>query len=626
MKNQRAGIPIFLLLIVALWNSPMNAVTQIGENNLRIENHSFAHIDEVVVNHIELDLTVDFKKKQLSGKAILFITNKIGANQLFLDSRDLTISKVTMGKKGTSTSYRFGEEVPSLGRPLIIDILPETKIVAIHYSTSPDAAALQWLDPAQTAGGVKPFLFTQSQAILARSWVPCQDNPGIRITYRAIIKTPPGMLALMSAQNAPTKDPKGRYEFYMPQPIPTYLLALVVGDIDFSVISDRCGVYAEPSLVDTAAWEFAETEKMIAAAEKLYDPYRWGRYDMIVLPPCFPFGGMENPRLTFVTPTLLAGDRSLVSVIAHELAHSWSGNLVTNATWNDFWINEGFTTYFERRIDEEMFGKDFAEMEALLGFQDLKVTLNQMGYDSVDTRLHLDLQGRDPDDAVSDIAYEKGYLFLRKIEETVGREVWDRFLRKYFDTFAFQNMTTSRFVAYLREHLIKGNQDLEDELRIDVWMDSTGLHANAPIIRSDAFTKVDGQLKLWQEGTSAANLNTEGWVGHQWQYFVRNLPLDISTRQLVELDNEFHFTRSGNAEILDQWLVIAIRRGYAPADDRLEQFLLTVGRRKLLKPLYTEFAKTPDGLEKARNIYQNARPRYHSVTVNTIDEILGWKK
>ena len=588
----------------------------------RIENHSFARIDEAVVNHMELDLTVDFKKKQLAGRATLFITNKTGANQLVLDSRDLNISKVTIGRKGTSTGFRLGNELPYLGRPLIIDILPETKVVNVYYSTSPNAEALQWLDPPQTAGGVKPFLFTQSQPILARTWVPCQDNPGIRITYRATIKVPPGMLALMSAQNSATKDPKGHYEFYMPQPIPTYLLALAVGDIDFRAISDRCGVYAEPSVVESVAWEFAETEQMIAAAEELYGPYRWGRYDVIVLPPSFPLGGMENPRLTFATPTLLAGDRSLVSVIAHELAHSWSGNLITNATWDDFWLNEGFTCYFERRIDERLYGRDFAEMESMLGFQDLQRTLKEMGPDSVDTKLHLRLEGRDPSDGVSDVAYEKGYLFLRMIEEAVGRERWDRFLRTYFDTYAFQNMTTPRFVAYLREHLVKGDKNLEAQLQIDAWTDSTGLLGSVPKIHSVALANVDAQLQALRQGTSPKDLQTSGWVGHQWRYFIRNLPADISARQLAELDDAFHFTQSKNAELLMEWFSHTIRNQYVPATPRMEEFLLTVGRRRLVLPIYTELAKTAEGLETARRVYSKARPRYHAITASSVDEIL----
>jgi aminopeptidase N len=614
-----------LLIICSAPKGTLTATTPGNDTTASIQNHSFSRPDQAEVKHLELDLTVDFKKKQLSGKATLFIVNKTGTDKLFLDTRDLIISKVTIGKKGMDTNFSLGEQVQYLGRQLAVDILPDTKQVNVYYSTSPSAAALQWLEPTQTASG-KPFLFTQSEAILARSWVPCQDNPSVRVTYRATIKTPPAMLALMSAQNTTKKDPKGKYEFYMPQPIPSYLLALAVGDIDFRAISERCGVYAEPSVVDTAAWEFADAEKMIATAEKLYGPYRWGRYDIIVLPPSFPYGGMENPRLTFATPTLLAGDRSLVSTVAHELAHSWSGNLVTNATWDDFWLNEGFTIYYERRIDEALYGREFSEMEPLLGLESLRTAITEMGPDSAYTKLHLNLVGRDPDDGSSDIAYEKGYLFLRQIEETVGRERWDSFLRKYFDTFAFQSMTTPRFIAYLRENLVMGDRLLEEKLHIDTWTDSTGLPASPSTIHSQAFVRVEAQLKLWREGTPAKNLNTVGWVNQQWQYFIRNLRTPSTLDRVAELDEAFHFTQSGNGELLPHWFVCAIRNGYVQAYPRIEQFLLHIGRRRLVQPVYAELAKTQEGLGWARRIYAKARPRYHELTVNSIDEVLHWQK
>ena len=286
----------------------------------------------------------------------------------------------------------------------------------------------------------------------------------------------------MSAENPTAVNAEAVYSFAMPHPVPSYLLALAVGELEFRPLggSPRAGVYAEPPVVEKAAAEFADTEKMIAAAEALYGPYRWGRYDLLVLPPSFPFGGMENPRLTFATPTIIAGDRSLVSLVAHELAHSWSGNLVTNATWNDFWLNEGFTTYFEMRIMEAVYGREHSEMLAALAHQDLADAVAEAGATSPDTHLRLNLAGRNPDEGVTSIPYDKGYFFLRLIEETVGREAWDAFLRGYFDTFAFQSMDTDGFLAYLREKLLAGRPGVEEKLQIAAWVDGPGIPANCP--------------------------------------------------------------------------------------------------------------------------------------------------
>ncbi len=587
--------------------------------------HSFANPDEVVTKHVDLDLRVDFGEKRLIGKVRLTVENKTGTKELVLDTRDLDIQKVTLGEQETETTFELGEAVEYLGQPLRIAITPDTKLVTVYYSTSPKAAALQWLAPEQTAGGKHPFLFTQSEAILARTWIPCQDSPGIRVTYRARIQTDPELMAVMSAKNGTTKTRDGVYTFEMPQPIPSYLFALAVGDLAFRPLGPRSGVYAEPSVVDKAAWEFADTEKMIAAAEELYGPYRWGRYDILVLPPSFPFGGMENPRLTFATPTVLAGDRSLVALIAHELAHSWSGNLVTNANWNDFWLNEGFTTYFEHRIMEKLYGKDYEEMLAQLSYESLEHDLHDLGPSSADTHLHLNLKGRDPDEGMTAIAYDKGHYFLRTMEHLVGRERWDAFLRSYFDKFAFQSMTSDRFVDYLKNQLIKGDEALAQKLKVEDWVYGPGIPDNVVTVRSREFEKVEAQLSAWQKGTPAVKLQTKNWTTHHWLHFLNKLPDKLTLAQMQDLDRAFHFTKTHNSEILCAWLQHAIVSQYKPAYPALETFLTHVGRRKFLKPLYARLAETPEGLAMARRIYRKARPLYHSIATGTLDEILGWQ-
>jgi leukotriene-A4 hydrolase len=588
-----------------------------------VVNHSFARPNEAAVKHLDLDLKVDFQNKVISGKARLFFQNKTNTDKLYLDTRGLVIKRVTLGSKDQKTNFRLGEPFHHLGQPLIIDILPETKSVNVWYETSSGGGALQWLEPQQTSDGTMPFLFTQSQPILARTWIPCQDNPAVRMTYRAKLKVPVGMLAVMSAQNPVKKSPNGVYRFYMPQPIPSYLLALAAGNIEFKKISSRCGVYAEPGVVDKAAWEFADVESMMVATERLYGSYRWQRYDVIVLPPSFPMGGMENPRLTFATPTVLTGDRSLVSLIVHELAHSWSGNLVTNETWNDIWLNEGVTTYIEQRVVEAVYGRKQSEMHALLAVQDLKRAIEvELGPTNPDTRLRPDFTGRDLQNVMNGVSYGKGYLFLRTLEESVGRDRWDTFLRGYFDRFAFQTMTTEKFVSYLNEELIKGDSLLLAKVRLDDWINKPGFPSSIPAIRSDIFTNVEAIAKSFVEGTWHAQSMATKWSTQEIQHFLRSLPRRLTIQQMSELDSAYQFTGSRNGEILVEWFLHTIRSGYTRAYPSLETFLINVGRLKYLGPLYLELTKTPEGNERARRIYAKARPGYHSITVGKLDAIL----
>ena len=585
--------------------------------------HSYSHPDEVAVDHLKLDLNVDFPQRQLAGRASLRLTHHTGADRLWLDTRDLTIRKVTLDN-GAETRHTLGQAVEFLGQSLEIEIKPDTKWVHIDYTTSPDAGALQWLDPQQTTSGTDPFLLTQSQAILARTWVPIQDTPGVRMTYEATVRVPKNLLAVMSAENPTQKNAEGVYQFKMPQRIPSYLLALAVGNLEFRPLGQRAGVYAEPNVVEAAAWELADTPKMIDAAEKLYGPYRWGRYDVLILPSSFPFGGMENPRLTFATPTILARDRSLVSLVAHELAHSWSGNQVTNATWNDFWLNEGFTTYVENRIMESLYGKEYADMLQVLGRQSLGDTVEELGAQSPDTHLYLTLAGRDPDAGMNDIAYEKGSLFLRTLEKAVGRQRFDKFVRGYFDEFAFQSMDTRRFLDYMKQNLFGGSEEKMKELQIEQWVFGPGVPANAVQPTSAAFAKVDAAVAAFNGGTPAAQLDTKDWSTHHWLHFLRSLK-DLNVEKMTQLDEAFKFTTSQNSEILSQWLLLAIPNRYERAYPALEQFLTGMGRRKFLKPIYEALAKTPEGTEMALGIYKKARPGYHSVSRNTVDEILDWR-
>jgi leukotriene-A4 hydrolase len=593
----------------------------------RRDLHSYSNPEQVRVSHVDLDLEVIFNRKVLKGTTTLTLERK-GDYPLKLDTRDLKIIKAEASEDGsnfTPVQFTLGESDNILGAPLTIQLPAQATKVRIEYETSPNASGVQWLEPAQTAGKKHPYVFTQSQAIHSRSWIPLQDSPGVRVTYTARIRTPKELRAVMSAEQDPNASRNGDYRFKMTNAIPSYLIALAAGDIAFKPLGARSGVYTEPALLEKAAREFEDTEKMVEATEKLYGPYRWGRYDILVLPPSFPIGGMENPRLTFATPTILAGDKSLVSLIAHELAHSWSGNLVTNATWRDFWLNEGFTTYLERRITEAIYGRDREEMEAVLAKQNLGKDLAE--FQDRDEILHVDLTGRDPDEGFTQVPYEKGALFLRHLEETFGRERFDQFLRGYFDHFAFKSITTADFVEYLRKNLLDQSPQLGAKVLVDEWMYKPGLPGNAPQPKSDAFAKIEQQANDWLQGKlPAPRLQTKGWSTQEWLHFLRFLPQQMDQKQLEELDRTFKLTNIGNAEIAHQWLLMAIRNQYETAYPRLEEYLTSIGRQKLIKPLYEELVKTPEGRERAVKIYQRARPGYHPIAVNAVDKIVKWEK
>ncbi len=590
------------------------------------DEHSYSNAIEVFTTHLHLDLDVNFDKKEIKGSATHQINNQKAVTEMIFDVNDLVIDSVILDGK-TRTNFVIGEDLEILGAPMTVDIEPGTKTVEIFYSTSPEAAALQWLNPQQTAGKNYPYLFTQGQAVLTRTWIPCQDTPTNRITYSADVTVPRELMAVMSAENPTEKSPDGKYRFTMEHPIPTYLIALAVGDLRFAELGPRTGVYTEPTLLSKCVYEFADVEKMMSVAEGLYGPYLWGRYDIIVLPPSFPFGGMENPCLTFATPTIITGDRSLVSLIAHELAHSWSGNLVTNATWDDFWLNEGFTVYIENRIMEAIFGRERSDMLLSIECQMLELENDDLlnGDHPEDTHLKLNLKGRDPDEGMTGIAYTKGALFLKTVEEAVGRDKFDSFLKSYFADHQFEAVTTEIFVAYLKKNLLEKENVT---FNVDEWVYGQGIPANCVQIHSDRFAKVEEKAKLVPGIEDAAELGLErkDWSTQEWMHFIRHLPEETTVADLAALDAQFDFSNCGNAEIQCEWFQLSIEKGYTGINPAMPEFLIHVGRRKFLQPIYQKLSENAIDREIALEIYRTARPNYHSVTFGTIDEILGWEK
>lgn len=586
-----------------------------------IDEHSYAKPELAVVKHLDLDIKVDFDTQTISGKASWSIDNISKGNEIIFDENTLNITKVTLGDEEKETKFELGKNVEFHGKPLHVTIEPNTTKVNIYYSTTKDAVALQWLTPAQTADKKKPFVFSQGESVWSRTWIPCQDSPGVRFTYNAKVTVPKDLLAVMSAVNPQKKNDTGVYTFKQDKAIPSYLMAIAVGDIEFQSIDNRTGVYAEPSMLKKSAWEFAELGKMVVAAEKLYGPYRWGRYDVLVLPPSFPYGGMENPNLTFLTPGVIAGDRSLTSLLAHELGHSWSGNLVTNATWDDIWLNEGFTTYVEHRIGEAIFGKKEFEMQNVITNKELVDNVAEYGDTNPDTRLKVSLTGRNPDDGISLIPYVKGYAFLRVIEKAVGREKFDPFIKNYFDSHAFKSITTEDFVKYLNENLIKGDKALADKIKLEDWIYKPGIPSNIIAVSSADFDAIDAIQKSWRE-TGVAGLSKKITTTAEKQHFIDHLPSDITVKEMEAIDNEFNFTKGGNFIIKRQWFVQAIRHQYKAANPAIEQFLISISRTGSVMMLYKEMVKTPEGKTWAKQIFEKAKSGYHATTIQAIEGVL----
>ena len=584
---------------------------------------TYARPAEARVTHVDLELKVDFDSKTIGGVATLDVLAAKGAKEIVLDTLDLEIAVVS-DERGVKLAHKVGPSDPQLGAPLTIE-LNGAKRIRIVYRSKPGARALQWLTPAQTQSKTLPFLFSQGQAINNRSWIPTQDSPGIRQTWAATVTVPEGFVPVMSAQMIDgatgTPAPQGRrkFRFKMDNPVPPYLIAIAIGDLKFKEIGPRSGVWAEAGMIDAAASEFADVEKMIDAAQALYGPYRWGRYDMLVLPPSFPYGGMENPNLTFFTPTIITGDRSNTDVLAHELAHSWSGNLVTNATWADGWLNEGFTTYFENRIMEALYGKERAAIYSDLDYAGMLRDVKNAGGDSApSTRLH-----GEPGDSAGQLDYLKGSTFLRTIEYAVGRKRFDTYLRGYFDRHAFQPQTSAGFLADIRKHLIKGDKALEAKLQLDRWVYQPGVPSNAVQVKSDTLAKVDAQLAAFNAGGPASAIDTAGWQTQQWQRLLGSLPRQQSAARLAELDAALKLTGSKNAYVQSAWFDLAIANRYEPVIPALEEYLTRVGRNLLVTPLYRGLKAQGDwGTPIAERIFAKAKPGYHPVTVGAVKRIL----
>lgn len=621
----RMKYALYLTLFIAFMSACQQQNRKQTSSNIALKNHSYSNFNEIKMKHLYWNTVINFESKTIEASAKWTFSQIKPTDAIRLDIYDLQIQNVTIN--GETRNFSLSSFDSTYGSALICALNKNDSIIEIKYTTGKLAKALQWLSPTQTLGKKMPYLFTQCESIAARSVIPCMDVPNNRITYTAEVQTPKGMLAIMSAENPTTKNENGKYSFVMNIPIPTYLFALAVGNIDYKKIDARCGVYSEPEQLEKCFNEFSELPNMISTAEKLAGKYFWERYDVLVQPPSFPIGGMENPKLTFATPTIVAGDKSLVSLIAHELAHSWSGNTVTNATWSDLWLNEGFTTYFEKRIMEALRGKDYVDMLWELSYQDMMADVADFGNESEDTKLKLNMENRDPDEAFTNIPYEKGAHFLWLIEQTVGRDNFDTFLTQYFTENKFKPMTTDSALLYFDKHLFSKNKEWKDKINVNKWVYGSGIPANCPRPNFVKFNAVDSlRSRFLSTNYTIQPADFAKWTTHEYLHFLRKMPRNINVKQIEILDKTFAFTQSNNSEITFEWLLLSIQTHYTVAYKKIELFLTNVGRRKFVKPMYKELLKgkntNAEQQTLARQIFEQAKMNYHPSTYNSIMDIM----
>ena len=606
------------LLLAAIGTS--TAAWSLPNTPLAKDPHSYANINEVTMTDVYLNLAVDFEHKKLNGYVDLTLSPHT-TKKLVLDSKGLKIAQAERwdNNQWVKTKFSLAKADETLGQALKLDILPTTSKVRITYETTDASDGLNWATPEQTFGKQKPMLYSLSQSIYGRTWFPQQDTPAVRVTYSADIATPADMVAKMSADNTPNAVASAKHHFEMKQPVVPYLIALAVGDFDFRPLGTRAGVYAEPSMADKAANEFVDAEKMMGIVEDLYGPYQWGRNDMMVMPPSFPFGGMEHARLTFLTPTVITGDRELVSLNAHELAHSWSGNLVTNRYWRDLWINEGFTTYVEKRVIEKLYGQKWSNLEQTIQHRGLLNELKDLAKPS--QILAIDLKGQHPDNVFSEIPYAKGSLFLTTLEHAYGRETFDDFVRQYFKDFAWKTITTEEFETYLYRNLVDKYPGKFSHAAIKEWIYQSGYPKAGFVPQSTELAAIDAQIVQLASGKlPAEQLITSDWTVNHWIYFLQELPTSTPKTTLAALDQKFGLSTSSNLIKEFNWLKFALKADYQPAiDARLRTFLKEQGRIKLTKPLYQEMVKTPKGIELAKSIFAETKSGLHAIVVWEIE-------
>jgi len=593
-----------------------------------------ANYDAWRTKHTTANLKVEFEQKRLRGSVILELESQTdkASKEIILDSSYLDVASIKLNS--APSSWEMRDRIGANGSPVHVAVPDgaakgEVVKLEIDLATTGDCTALQWLTPAQTSNKVAPFMFSQCQAIHARSLFPCQDTPDVKSTYTFNITSPHVVVASGVSKGTEGSGPDTVYTFEQKVPIPSYLFALASGDIAEAKIGRCSSVATGPNELAASKWEFEDDmDKFLDAAEKIVFPYKWGEYNVLVLPPSFPYGGMENPIYTFATPTIISGDRQNIDVIAHELAHSWSGNLVTSCSWEHFWLNEGWTMYLERRILATVHGSDaHFDFSAIRGWSDLEVAVNNYGKDHEFTKLCISHKDIDPDDAFSTVPYEKGFHFVYYLDRLVGRENFDKFIPYYFEKWSKKSLDSFEFKDTFLEFFDKPEfADLKDKIASIDWEGrfyTPGLPPKPEFDTSlaDACYALAEKWKAQDFKPSPEDIST--WTGNQVVVFlnaIQDFATPLTIEQSQALGKTYGLFDSKNAELKTAYYQIAMKSKDASAYPGVAELLSEVGRMKFVRPLFKSLVKVNRDLAVAT--FQKNRDFYHPICRQMVEKDL----
>ncbi len=631
----RAACPLLAALAgLNLAGAPAARVSAQTIGDADADQASFANLGQFRLTHLDLSLDVDFKNQELDGKAALTLQRlDPHATQLVLDTQGLNVLDVSMvsidivgatakpAPMWVTRPFRIGRADPQSGARLIIDLPASTapsEIVKIEYETTSASAALDWRVPASIDRKHRPFLYTRAGVAGARSWIPLQDAPSVAMTYRIRVHTADGLQAVMAVANDPAVKRRGDYVFDMTTPVNPALMALAVGDFEFKPLGPRTGVYAQAKLQAAAVKDFADAEALMSAAVNLLGPYPWGRDDQLLMGASFPLTATAYPGIDFLSPTRMAGDKSLLLPIAAGIAAGWAGGLVRGAP-RDRWLNAGWSRYLGQRFMTVVYGERPVLLGALLDYRASREALATcVPTDSADT-------------LCAEVAALKAGLFMTWLESRFGREHFDAFQRDYFAHFAHQTASVPEFIAYLEERLLARYPGLVTPAEIAAWMTGAELPADAELPPASLLDAIDAARRAFLSPSVAPKAvdkrlekspEAHAWIAAEWIAFIDGMPAQLEPAQWSALERALSLPGAHNAEVEQRWLLAALRADYRPALPRLETYLKTVGLERLLVPLYAELVKTAGGTQFAKRVYTAARPGYDRDTVASIDGLV----
>ena len=612
---------------------------------------SYSNFDEIIQKEVFIDVSLDFDKKQMLGT--MEVKYEILSSEIpnvILDLKGPEIVSVEYVIKNEKNEEKtmipltyeiYSENVykDSLGTPLKISLdnvkknIPDeynklskskTLMLCIKFITTENCTGIQFLTKEQTYTKKYPFMFTQCEAIQCRSLFPVQDSPSVKSIYKVKTSIPSPLTFLFGGiKKESYLDNKSNQNvtiFEQKIPIPSYLVAFVAGELEYGKISERCGVWTEVGLCKIACNEFKDAEKYVQIAEEYFNhPYEWEIYNLLVLPFSFPYGGMENPNLTFVTPALLAGDCSMSNVIGHEISHSWTGNLVTNKNWKNFWVNEGFTIFMERKLDSALLGEEMENLEAIVGNNELIADIKLLGLDSEYTKLSPDFGGNDPDDGFSTVPYEKGYQFLIFIEKLIGKDNFREVMQKYIKKYRYKSVDHTAFKEVLEgliNEKLKDPKKIIDEINWDKWLYEKGI----PSYKNDFSSKLLKEAEKLAEDflQEKEDKSSVLKVFKEWHTNVKlaflNYLLDnknkIDEKIMKNLKNELNLAEEYNSEIKYMWYLLALDKKVEEEIPNIKKFLETHGRLKYVRPVY--FAWIEKDYNQAKEFFDKTKYLYHA--------------